>query len=112
MECINEVEKLKESLKQHEMVLLYFSGKNCAVCHALKPKIETLFQTCFPFIKCIEIKTDEAIEASAYFGIFSLPSILLYVEEKEFLKKGRNISIELFKQEVERIYTLYYKDKM
>jgi thiol-disulfide isomerase/thioredoxin len=112
MEYINDLEKLNVSLKEHEMVLLYFSGKNCAVCHALKPKIEQMMQTSFPKIKLIEIKTDEAIEACAYFGIFSLPSLLLYVEEKEFLKKGRNISVELFKQEVERIYTLYYKDTM
>jgi thiol-disulfide isomerase/thioredoxin len=112
MQCINEIESIKKTVATTPMILLYFSGKNCAVCHALKPKIEQMMQTSFPKIKLIEIKTDEAIEACAYFGIFSLPSLLLYVEEKEFLKKGRNISVELFKQEVERIYTLYYKDTM
>lgn len=94
---------------ENDFVFLYFSGENCAVCKALKPKIEELFVLHFPQIQLIEIPTDNALEITSQFGVFSLPTMLLFVEQKEFFRKGRNVSLALLRDEVKRVYTLFFQ---
>lgn len=98
-------------IENNAAVLLYFSGKNCSVCTVLKPKIKESFETHFPKIVLVEVPTDEALETTAKFGVFSLPTMILYIEKKEFLKRGRNVSVPLVIEEVKRVYELYFEDK-
>lgn len=108
MKKVSDFEQVQSILKENDAVLLYFSGESCSVCKVLKPKITQSFTETFPKIKLIEIPTDEALETTAKFGVFSLPIMILYVEQKEFLKRGRNVSVPLFIEEVRRIYELYF----
>ena len=112
MKIITSVEEISQDIKSNSFVLLYFSGENCAVCKSLKPKIEELFTADFPLVKLLEIPTDEALETTAHFGVFSLPTILLFVEQKESLRKGRNISLAMFKEETKRLYKLFFESKI
>lgn len=107
MIVINNYEKLKEIIEKNSLVFLYFSGENCAVCKALKPKIEELFTQQFPLVKLIEIQTDKALDCTAQLGVFSLPTMILYIEQKEFFRKGRSVSLALLVEEVKRVYSLF-----
>lgn len=109
MQTENNIQEIEKIIQKNDFVFLYFSGENCSVCKALKPKIDELFQKEFPKIELVEIQTDEALETTAHFGVFSLPTMLLFVEQKEFLRKGRNISLAMLVEEVKRIYTLFFK---
>jgi thiol-disulfide isomerase/thioredoxin len=107
MQTVNTYDEANVFIENNELVFLYFSGENCAVCKALKPKVEELFQEYFPKVKLLEIPTDDALELTSKFGVFSLPTMALFIEQKEFLRKGRNVSLALLKDEVQRIYTLF-----
>ncbi|MFA7571583.1 MAG: thioredoxin family protein [Sulfurimonadaceae bacterium] len=107
MKIVTDASEIHGIIEQNDCVFLYFSGENCSVCKALKPKIEELFSLHFPQIQLIEIPTDNALETTAQFGIFSLPTMLLFVEKKEFFRKGRNVSLALLRDEVKRVYTLF-----
>lgn len=107
----NSFDKIQSFIEKNDAVLLYFSGENCSVCKALKPKISESFRQNFPEIQLIEVQTDEALETTAKFGVFSLPTMILFIEQKEFLKRGRNVSVPMFIQEVKRIYELYLGDE-
>lgn len=107
MQTVNTYEEAHQLIQNNELVFLYFSGENCAVCKVLKPKIEELFQTRFAKVKLIEIPTDDALEVTSKFGVFSLPTMLLFIEQKEFLRKGRNVSLALLEDEIQRVYTLF-----
>ncbi|MFA7084935.1 MAG: thioredoxin family protein [Arcobacteraceae bacterium] len=111
MKTVTSVDEINQYIQNNTFVLLYFSGENCAVCKSLKPKIAELFKEHFPTIKLLEVPTDNALETTAFFGVFSLPTILLFVEQKESLRKGRNISLAMFKEEVKRIYELFLESK-
>jgi len=39
------LEELENTIKSEIGVLLYFSGENCNVCHALRPKFKDLFNS-------------------------------------------------------------------
>ncbi len=109
MKIVSKIDELDDIIQKNDFVFLYFSGENCAVCKALKPKIEALFTLEFPFMQLIEIPTDKALEITAQLGVFSLPTMLLFVEQKEFLRKGRNVSLALLRDEVKRVYTLFFQ---
>ncbi len=109
MQILNNYQDIEAVIQKNDFVFLYFSGENCSVCKALKPKIQELFKEKFPKIQLVEIPTDEALETTAHFGVFSLPTMLLFIEQKEFLRKGRNVSLALLVEEVKRIYTLFFE---
>lgn len=101
---ISEIEKL---IKDNTMLLIYFSGNYCGVCQAVKPKVEELIKN-YPNIKLIEINTTKSNEISAHFSIFSIPSVIFYIEGKEVFRKSRYFSIYELEEFISKYYNLYY----
>lgn len=103
---IQTQEQLKQEIDSKEPLLIYFSGENCSVCKVLKPKIEEEVKINFPKMKIVEVKTDESLELTAQFMIFSIPATIIYFDAKEFKRYGRNMSIPLFIEDLRRPYNL------
>ncbi len=103
---IQTIEQIKKEIDSKEPILIYFSGENCSVCKVLKPKIEEEVRINFPKMKIFEVKTDESLELTAQFMIFSIPATIIYFDSKEFKRYGRNMSIPLFIEDLKRPYSL------
>lgn len=103
---IKTIEQINSVINTGEPVLIYFSGENCSVCKVLKPKIEQEVIKNFPKFKLYEVKTDIYKELTSQFTVFSIPTVLIFFDRKEFKRYGRNISIPLFIEELERPYNL------
>ena len=103
---VMKLEQLQNSINSGNPILVYFSGENCSVCKVLKPKIEEEIKKAFPKFELFEVKTDFDKELTAHFMIFSIPATLIFFDKKEFKRYGRNISIPLFIEELERPYNL------
>ncbi|WP_418179277.1 thioredoxin family protein [Aliarcobacter lanthieri] len=106
MKTINNLEKITKTLEESKAVLLYFSGKSCSVCNVLKPKIQNSLEKKFSLMKSILI--EDNLEISTHFTVFSNPTILVFFEGKEFKRYGRNISISLFENDIERLYKMVF----
>ena len=106
MQKIDNKEELNNFLKTNSAVLLYFSGKACSVCHVLRPKIEDSLQKNFPLIKPILV--EDSLEISTHFTVFSNPTIIVFFEGKEFKRYGRNISLDIFNSEINRVYEMVF----
>ena len=102
----NNLNQIQNSINTGEPVLIYFSGENCSVCKVLKPKIEQSVKKEFSRFVMYEVKTDLYKELTSHFTVFSIPTILVFFDTKEFRRYGRNISISLFIEELKRPYTL------
>ncbi len=98
---------IDEIISTGEPVLIYFSGENCSVCQVLKPKIDEVIPQNFPKMKTYEVKADLYKEIASSFSVFSIPTILVFFDSKEFFRKGRNLSISQFVNELKRPYTLF-----
>ena len=107
MTKITSKEELVNYISSEDALLIYFSGENCSVCTALKPKINREISKKFPKIKLFEVQADKYKEIASNFSVFSIPTILVFFDSKEFKRYGRNISISLFSQEIKRPYTLF-----
>ena len=103
---IDNLDEMNDNINNSKSILIYFSGENCSVCKVLKPKIETEVSKNFPKMKLFEIKTDISKELSSQFSVFSIPTIVVLFDKKEFKRYGRNISLSLFIEEIRRIYNL------
>jgi len=100
------LEELKVILETNKSVMLYFSGKDCNVCKALKPKLVEAFNINLPQIKQIFIDVELQRDIAMEYSIFSIPTILVFFENREFARKSRNLSIPMFIQELKRPYEM------
>jgi thioredoxin-like negative regulator of GroEL len=99
-------QQVDEAINKNDAVLIYFSGENCSVCKVLKPKIEEEVIKNFPNFKLYEIKTNIYKELTSQFTVFSIPTTIIFFDKKEFKRYGRNMSIPLFLEEIQRPYNL------
>ena len=104
---ISTKSEIEDKISSGNPVLIYFSGENCSVCKVLKPKIQEQISKNFPKIEVFEIKADLYKEIASNFSVFSIPTILVFFDSKEFFRKSRNLSVSLFIDELKRPYTLF-----
>ena len=106
---ISSIEDFTNFLSQNEGTVTYFSTPQCNVCKVLKPKIIDFINSKFPKVKMGYVNMEHLPEISAQNSIFTVPTILVYLDSKEFLRKSRNINLEDFGKELERPYSLYFE---
>ena len=98
------LEVLQNSIRTEVGVLVYFSGENCNVCHALRPKFKELFDKEFPLIKQIYLDAEENVEISVHNQVLSVPTMLVFLDGKEFIREGRSVSLYQLKEKLLRPY--------
>ncbi len=97
--------------KESEPALFgYFSTETCNVCKVLKPKIAELIENEFPKIKLVYVKSDVFPEIAAQNRVFAAPTILVFFEGREYIRKSRNIGIGELYQEIQRPYSMIFED--
>ncbi|MDA3953297.1 MAG: thioredoxin family protein [Bacteroidales bacterium] len=106
---ISSIEELNYSIENKPASLIYFSHEKCNVCKVLKPKIQNLLQVDFPKIEMFYCDTVVNPEIAAQNSIFTVPTILVFFDGKEFLRKSRNIGIEELRKDIERPYNLLFE---
>lgn len=100
------LENINNAIKENLAVMVYFSAPTCNVCHALKPKLlEAIDKNFKEFqIESVDISVEEDI--APHFGVFSIPTVLIFLDGKEFLRKSRNMSIDEVIREIKRPYEI------
>lgn len=105
MEGLNELKHLKEN---RESFYIYFSAPNCGVCEALQPKIQELFQKEFPKLKVYQVDTGKQPEIAAQEGLFTNPSLLVFMDGQEVLRRSRTIGIDEISESLGRYYEMIF----
>ena len=100
------LEEVQNIIRQEVGVLLYFSGEKCNVCHALRPKFKELFDAEFPLIKQIYLDAHENPEISAHYQVFSVPTMLVFLDGREFVREGRAVSMHKLTEQLMRPYKM------
>ena len=103
---MNTIENIQLTLKNEPAVMIYFSAPTCNVCHALKPKLLDAIQSNFDRFKIISIDISQTPEISAHFNVFAIPTVLIYLDGQEFLRKSRHMSVGEVISQIERPYNI------
>lgn len=93
-------------LNSHQFSFIYISRPGCTVCHAVLPQLRILLDQ-FPNITLGHINADDVEEVAGRFSVFTVPVLLLFIDETEFLREARFVHFEQLEERLKRVYQLY-----
>lgn len=103
-------DEIEAAIKEKKAALFYFSAPHCNVCKVLKPKLAEMLTEEFPEIDLFYVDIDKTPMTSGQFRIFSIPTIMIFFEGKEYIRKSRNIGLVELSRELEKPYKLMFED--
>jgi len=105
---LSTLEEFKNFISENDGTVTYFSSPTCNVCKILKPKLKEMLFKKFPKMIFGYVKTLESQELAAQNQIFAVPTILFHFNGKEFIRKSRNVNLNLLIEELERPYQMLF----
>lgn len=100
------LEHITQTIQSNDAVMLYFSAPTCNVCHALKPKLVEAITSEFETFVIESIDISQTAEIASHFSVFTIPTLLVFFEGREFLRKSRHMSVGEVVEAIRRPYTL------
>lgn len=103
MQTIEEIENI---IKNNLAVMVYFSAPTCNVCHALKPKLLEAIDANFKEFEIVSVDVSVSQDIAAHFSVFAIPTVLVFLDGREFLRKSRHMSVDEVIREIARPYEI------
>lgn len=103
MQTIDEINTI---IQENLAVMLYFSAPTCNVCHALKPKLLEAIEANFKEFEIVSVDVSVSQDIAAHFSVFAIPTVLVFLDGREFLRKSRHMSIDEVIREIKRPYEI------
>jgi len=100
------IENIQNTIKENMAVMVYFSAPTCNVCHALKPKLLEALESNFEDFKVESVDISVNEDIAPHFGVFAIPTVLIFLDGKEFFRKSRNMSVDEVIREIKRPYEI------
>ncbi len=107
---VNDVNGFKNFVEKNKGAVAYFSTPQCNVCKVLKPKLMEFLQDEFPEMKFAYVDVSQARELAGQNSIFAVPTILFFLEGREFIRKSRNVNLTELKEQLGRVYSLVFNE--
>jgi thioredoxin 1 len=108
---VHSLDRLREALARRPTMLFYFSTPDRNVCKALKPKVGELLASNFPRMEAFYVDCAANPHIAAAHGVFSVPTVLAYFERREWLRKGRSLSLAELAEALARPSALLFRDR-
>lgn len=100
------IQNIKNTIEENIAVMVYFSAPTCNVCHALKPKLVEALEENFDIFKMVSVDISQEEDIASHFGVFSIPTVVIFLDGKEFVRKSRNMSVYELVKEIKRPYEI------
>jgi len=100
------IENINNIIKENLAVMIYFSSPTCNVCHALKPKLLQALDANFEDFKVENVDISLTEDIAPFFNVYAIPTILIFLDGKEFLRKSRHMSVDEVIREIKRPYKI------
>lgn len=105
METLKSPDSLPQILKQAEILILQFGSESCLPCHGIRWKLDQ-WQQSHPEAACLYIPIEAFGELAAQEGIFTVPTVLVYIQGKLTIRESGYFSLELLLAQVEKYRSL------
>ncbi len=102
-------EKLDKILIKHKAVLLYFRTNSCVVGETVEPKVNKLIDTLFPKIESFSVDMNISPDIAAKYFVFVEPTILVFFNGNETIRKSRNFSVFEIEEAIKRPYQFIFE---
>lgn len=108
METINSVDGVVSKIQNEKMVLAYLTTGDCNICKDLYPKIQNMLLN-FPEIIGIRAELDVETKLVGQYNVFMVPTIILFIEGKETIRRSRTVSVAELADSIDRYYNMVYE---
>ena len=106
MQTTQSIKNINNTINSNLAVMVYFSAPTCNVCHALKPKLLEALDENFSDFKVESVDISEQEDIAPFFNVYSIPTVLIFLDGKEFLRKSRHMSVGEVINEIKRPYEI------
>jgi len=103
-------EDFSELVKENVAVLFYFSTISCSVGESILPRLKSLFAEHFPKVLFCQIDMNRSVELSAACQVFVEPTVLIYFDGKETVRRSRNLGLFEIELATKRLYELLFTE--
>ncbi|MBL1226018.1 thioredoxin family protein [Enterococcus sp. BWR-S5] len=101
---LHQIEAIGHFIEAHEFAFIYVSQPDCSVCHSVLPKLKELLKS-YPDIALGEVDGAEVPQVTAAYQVFSAPTLLLFINGKEYIREGRFVQFQKLTFDLDRLYT-------
>ncbi len=108
MQEINTIEEVQTLLQTESAALLYFTTPECNVCKVLRPKLEALLEEHYLTLQRYTINLEQAPEIAGQYQVFTAPTVAVFLDGREFVRKSRNFSPMELIEELRRPWELMH----
>jgi thioredoxin 1 len=105
---IENLQEFEQLVADRPAVLAWFSTPDCNVCKVLKPKVMELIMSEFPDISLVYVEINLQPEIAAQNRIFAVPTLVIYFDGKECIRKSRNFGLDELRQVLQRPYNMMF----
>ena len=105
---MQNIDSINNTIKDNVAVMLYFSAPTCNVCYALKPKLLSAIDDNFKQFEIVDVDISTDINIAAHFSVFAIPTVLIFLDGKEFLRKSRHMSVGEVIDSIKRPYKIMF----
>lgn len=107
LESLAELDALKA---REEGLVVLFGGKECHVCHVIKPKLIELMSEAYPKMTLAYVDCHVTTDICAQNGVLSLPTLQVYFTGQRFIEEVRTFSLQKVAQDMARPYRMCFED--
>ncbi len=101
METLNNQDALQAAIQQNQILILQFGSESCAPCKAIQNRIKAWNQS-HPDVCYVYVSVAELPELCAQMGVFTVPTIFVYVEGKLTIERSGYFSLEQMLNQIEK----------
>ena len=109
MKTIHSIDEFNEILTGNDAVLAYFSTEICSVCKVLRPKVETMVSESFPKMVMVYVESDQLPELAAQHHVFAAPTVVVFFDGRETIRKSRAFGLDELNLEIQRPYSMLFE---
>lgn len=100
-----QLEALRQVIASHDLVLAYCSTPDCNVCKVLMPKVQEMVAAVGDW-EFLYVNVAESSEIAGQHLIFTVPTLLLFVQGREVKRFSRHFGLEALRGELVRYLEL------
>ncbi len=105
MKEYNASYSFQEKLDQDGILIIQFGSASCQPCTALRQRI-SLWQEAHSGVEALYVSLETYPQLAAQNGVFTVPTVLVYVNGQLTLRESGYFSLELLLRQVERYLAL------
>ena len=102
-------EELVETVKKTKGILVYFKNDFCGPCKVLRPKVSELIDSDFPLMEMVIVDSVTHPALAGQYNVFGNPTILVFFEGREYIRKSKFISMPELHSEIDRLYQMVFQ---